>query len=372
MSFWSTTRELALVFDISSGSVGAAFVHKEKNSVPMILAATRVSFRADASGRGPMLTALHAAAVNLFQKVGRRPDKIYCILSAPWAHGEVRTMTLARDKEFTFTEKIGGKLVADEVEAFKNEWKNLRVLIDKRITRVALNGYHTRSPHGRRARAVAIDAFLSLAPRELISSIEETIHRTFKTKIMFTSQMFADFIFVRDIFQAHTDFLVVNIGAAVTEISLVKDDNLVGTGFFPMGADGLVAAAARTLGTSAAPAKSLIAIALAGHLETTEAEKVAGAIGAAEAIWLAAAKQLLLALAPNRRLPHTVFLSDTEGLGLVGSVFSRAALPEFTTTHGGFDAIMASTHFLHDYADFSHDTLRDASLTRKAIFINRM
>lgn len=369
-------RELVLVLDISSGSVGGAFVLCEAGSVPFILNSKRSHFRLSEEknierSKKEMLESLDAVCSELQREVGERPQKIFCILATPWSHGELHSVKIEKNTNFKFTEKLAQKLINDEIQKFKAGWKNLKQVIDKRITGVSLNGFSVKNPHGFLARTAKIDIFLSLAPEVFTKSIEEKIHKTFKAKIMFTSQMFSDFVVVRDIFDIENNFMVVNVGEAVTEIVIIKNDELVGTAFFPLGQNSLIFAIASKLGTGLAEARSLVNLFESGYLNDEEIKKTRDVIFLARENWLTEFKNVLIELSPMRYIPNHIFVSGTSNVQIFSEGLEFKSFPEFTTPHHEFHVIIGDNKMLHDYCDFSVNTERDSSITKKAIFINQ-
>lgn len=371
-------KELNLVLDIASGSIGGAFILKEAGKIPIILHTTRKAFRLQENSytermKKEMLETLDSVCLDLQKEVELRPDRIFCVLSTPWSHGELRSISYERKTDFRFTEKHAQKLVGEEVEKFKKEWSNLREVIDKRVTRVTLNGYTVAFPHGQKTRSLRLDVFLSLSPKDFITHIEEKIHKTFKAKIALTSQMFSDFIVVRDIFEIQNDFLVINVGGEVTEVMLMKDDMLAGTGFFPLGQGSFIRLIASKLNKGIYETKSLISLFKSGHFDDASNEKLSEIINGVMASWFEQLKMVISTLEKTRHIPHNIFLSgETEGDPFIGKSLNKRNLPEFTTSLPNFNVILGSNKVLHNFCDFAPKAERDAGLTMKTIFINHL
>lgn len=215
--FSKRDSKLVCVLDVNSSSVGGALVLKEEGRIPIVLHSAREVF--------PLRVATDFSrfkkdAVSLVDKVcekilresGARPKEIHCILGAPFAYAELRFGVLDRPGGFIFTEQLAQKLVSSEVEAFKKDLNQKDILIDKKITKVSLNGFVVDNPHGKRAKTSRADIFLSVAERAFLDDIEDKVHKTFKAKIQFTSQIFSDFLVVRNIFDVENNFLIINVG----------------------------------------------------------------------------------------------------------------------------------------------------------------
>ncbi len=374
----SKTSELSLVLDIQSGSVGGAFVLKEKGTVPLILHATRKNFRltehtSNDRTKEEMLQMVDLVCMDLQREVQMKPKKIYCVLGTPWSHGELRTVKMERSADFRFTEKLAQKLVGAEAEKFKKEWENLKQIIDQRLTKVLLNGYSVDNPHTKSARSLELHVFMSLAPMDVVRRIEERIHKTFKARVALTSQMFSDFIVVRDIFELQNDFIIVNVGSTVTEVSIMKHGALVGTAFFPYGEESLVRDIAKGLNKNLFEAKSLLALHVEGALSESASMPIASAASHFTDVWLQFFKGILESLSPTRHLPSHIFFTSVGRAGeMLSEYLKHPHFPEFTTTHEDFSVILGNTRTLHNFCDFTERAERDPSLAIKAIFINQV
>lgn len=376
MALFSNPRELNLILDISSGSVGGALVLKGGKTGPFIIGTHRKNFplRPDFNSlriKKEMLEGVDVVCQELQRKTLRRPDKIFCILATPWSHGELRSIYYETKTDFKFTQKLAKRLVDEEVDRFKQEWANLKQVIDKRTTKVALNGYVVDKPNGESARTLRLDVFLSLAPEQAVLDIEEKIHKTFKARTAFTSQMFSDFVVVRDVFDLQNDFIILDVGEEVSEVTLMKDDHLVGTAFFPYGTASIMRFIAEKLGRSVHETKSLFYMHQSGHIDPLSNKNFVEAVKEAGSQWVGELKTILYNFSPNRHLPHNIFLnSDEKTDEWLGSHLGRVFFPEFTTSHTDFSVIIGSNKVLHGFASFAEGVVRDPALTMKAIFIN--
>ncbi len=376
--FSKNEDEIAAVLDINSGSVAGAIILKNKKTLPIIIATSRVNFRLTNIPDGTrlereMLAALDEVCQDLQSKTGKRPEKVYAVLSTPWSHGELRTINYAKPEEFRFTEVFANKFVKKELDEYIKENSTLRHVIDKRISRITLNGYAVEAPKGQAAREVTLDMFLSLSSQALVSSIEDRVHKTWKSRIAFTSQIFSDFVFVRDVFDAKNDFVIINIGAEVTEVMITKNDQLEGTAFFPYGSRNIVRAISVQLNRSVYESQSLFSLYGEELLSLDNSPFIREAVENAGEIWRSELKKLLETITGNRHLPKNIFLVAEPGMqNWFQSMFNTLNFPEFTTSGREFSVIIPDKEMLHHYCHYSDTADRDAILSMKTIFINRL
>lgn len=377
MLFSSRKEEFVLVLDISSGSVGGAFFLKRPYAPPFVVESVRAVLplreELDTARRtADMLRAVDETCRQLQRSIARRPDKIVCLLTTPWAYGHVRSIAYQAE-EFSVTEKRIRTLVDAEMDRFRSEWQNLSEIIDKRVIKVSLNGYTIERPHGKRARTLDIDIFASLSDGRLIARLEETIHKTFKAKIALMSRTAADFIAVRDMFELQNDFIILRVGEDTSEVSVMRDDCLVGTAFFPFGTQGVARSVAAALGISTTRAASLLATYRLGLLDEDHATRFIDALEHIGIDWLRELAGILVRLVPDRHIPHAVFVVASDEMDTwFRSLVSISHIPEFTLSFDDFHAILADKKTLAQFAEFRSGVEKDPSLIMAAAVINRL
>lgn len=376
MGLFSTKieEEIVAVLDISSGIVSGAIVLKNKKALPFILATATKTFRIRPDRtHQDMLEAVNHVCAELQKNTQIKPSKIYCILSVPWSHGELRSVHITREKEFQFTEVFAQKIINNEVLKFQKENQNPSQIIDKKITKVSLNGYTVKSPHGQKTHSVSLDVFLSVAPITLVEAIQDKIHTTFKSKILFTSQMLADFIVARDTLSLSKEFMVLNVGAVMTEVLVSHNDCLAGTAFFPQGIHTIIGAVATKLQKSERETESLFRLSVNRSLEESRTSSLEKAMTLAGDMWLSSFKQILLEMFPNRHIPHQIFLvAPAEFSPWMADRLSRRFFPEFTFGNVDFDVIIADTKTLYDFYNKAEHVKPDPTIIVTSLYINHI
>jgi cell division ATPase FtsA len=89
-----------------------------------------------------------------------------------------------------------------------------------------LNGYETPKPLNQKAKELTMAIFVSVSGEQVLKKIENTIAKHFYFRqIKFSSFAMASFAVVRDM-HAQENFLLINVGGEVTDISMVKKNTL--------------------------------------------------------------------------------------------------------------------------------------------------
>lgn len=364
-----------MVLEIGSGTVAGALFMKRKNAVPLIIGTVRRDFplRDTVSGETmnrDLLEAIDDTCLSLQKTFSGRPSKIYAVLAAPWAHGEIRKISYEGKKDFRFTEKLGLKMMQTEMDRIKNEEKK-EMLIDHRVIKVLLNGFPAEHPNDKKCRTAIVEGFFSFAPLVLISEIRDRVHKTWKARVVFSGEMLADFVAMRDIAPDVHGMMILDIGAEATELLFMKHDHITGTATFPSGENTVIREAGKLMGKSAVETKSLFSLYLNGSLEDESRAKVEIAFASARSGWQESLKNVMGGLSPGRHVPSEIFFSPT---GLVSGYLARSIthefFPEFISLAKNYHVIIIDMKSLHGFIEFQQGAMRDPSIAMKAIFIN--
>jgi cell division ATPase FtsA len=380
MGFFSKTKksEFVALFDIGSGSVGGAMLLVSKNKKPVVISSMRKTFKLKSEIDSSvlmkdMLVTLNDVAKSIQKESGMVPDNVYSVLSSPWASASLRTIKRKRDEDFTFTQKYAKEIIEEDVAKFKKDNLKFDQIIDRRVVNVLLNGYPIDSPHGKRVKSAEIHLFLSMSSSGIIEKIEDVIMSTYHRNVKFTSQMFSDFIVVRDIFDRVNDFIIIDVDEEVTEVSVMRDDYLVGTASMPFGKNTIIRKLASSMKKDIHETKSLFSLFKDGQLHEIHAREMTHAIQLLNREWISGMKSIFRGLFSDALIPHTIFLvSEGASKKWFSNLLDKSFFPEFTTTEDSFNVILGDNRILHDFCDFSSNAQNDSSLTMQSIFINKI
>lgn len=127
--FSSNKKELILIADIGSDSVGASLVllsSKDAFLPPMIIESVRTEIKFQKklvfdTFFDSMLSALEISLSYVIKKTKAKPLKVYCFVASPWYASQVRKISLKRNKEFILTKEFLSELMKDEKVRFEKE-----------------------------------------------------------------------------------------------------------------------------------------------------------------------------------------------------------------------------------------------------------
>lgn len=378
-------EELTAVFHIGSSSVCAALVRVNRNGLPnIIFSLTEPIAPLDKINVKNFLT----QTMRVFDTVGKKistssfgaPKKIFCILSSPWYISQNRTIKLEKNTPFVFNSKLADSLLEKEIKLFEEEHlakyvnseNKIRALEVKNI-KTMLNGYEISDPCDQKAKSLEMTLFISISGEDVLSKIENITMKHFHTKeIIFSSFLMSSFAVVRDMYTTADDFLLIDIGGEVTDISMVKKNLLRESISYPMGRNFILRGISSNLDLNLDEAKSLFFLFKDGHAEDKTQRKLEPVMNDLKNEWLKKFQSSLANLSKDISMPATIFITiDQEYSNFFADIIKTEQFNQYTLTESKFQIVFLNAEILHRAAVFENETIRDTFLIIDSIFINR-
>jgi len=377
--------ELALVFDLGSSSVGGALFLMQKSGVPKMIYSIREPIGLEKSISFDRFLSLTLKSLDQVSNkiclagLGA-PKKVFCVISSPWYASQTRSIVLKKDTPFIFTPKLANELTQKEIGIFEEECRekythdsNKVTLIELKNMQILLNGYPIDKPANQKISELEMTVFVSMSGEEILEKIKETIGRHFYSKnVLFSSFAMASFAVARDMFVHQENFLLIDIGGEVTDISMVKKDILRASISFPLGRNFLVRGIASILDCTLDEALSYVSLYKEGHITDAALKKVEPVINKLKNEWLVKFQESLVNLSNDISIPATIFLTiDQELADFFTETIKSEQFNQYTLTESKFKVVFLGTQALHGVALFEENVSRDSFLIIEAIYINR-
>ncbi|HAS80486.1 MAG: hypothetical protein UR25_C0001G0090 [Candidatus Nomurabacteria bacterium GW2011_GWE1_32_28] len=378
-------KELVLIFDIRSSSVGAAIFEVQKMGVPKIILSIRepIVFQSEINIDNFLfltIKALEIVASKVSIMSTSRPKKVFCILSSPWYASQTRTIKLEKNTPFVFTSKLANELIKKEISIFEEEHiknfsdtNNKTRLIEFKNMKTLLNGYQTSDPFNKKTKKLEMIIFISIAGDQILKKIEETIFRHFHySDVKFSSFAMASFVVARDMFIDQDSFLLVDIGGEVTDISMIKKNILNYSISYPLGYNFIIRRIADSLNSTLDEAKSLISLYRDDHAEESTQKKLEPIIGKLKMEWLKGFQESLVNISSDISIPATIFITVDQDLAdFFSKIIKTEQFNQYTLSESEFKIIFLGTQTLNDIIVFKDKIYRDPFIAIEAIYINR-
>ena len=321
--------------------------------------------------------ALQVVADKIYLAKLGAPSRIFCVLSSPWLVSQTRIISLKRNTPFMFNAKLADNLIQKEIKFFKEEhlakYGNSACGIELKNIKTSLNGYETSQPLNKKIKELEMAIFISMSGQEVLEKITEVVGRHFHAgPIKFLSSTLASFTIVRDIHAEQENFLLVDVGGEVTDISVVKKNIPRGSATFPLGRNFFTRGVAARLGLSLGEADPLISLFKDGHAERSVRKKLEPVMNQLKAEWLSGFQESLSEIGSGISIPATVYLAVGSGMAdFFSQIIQSEQFNQYSRTESKFEIIALNAELLHGAAAFGDNVTREAFLVIDAVYINR-
>ncbi len=378
-------EKIVIVFDIGSSSVGGFVLSLGKNGIPKIIFTVREPITLEMTLNPEQFLILTIKSLDLvvdkiFKQGLGAPEKIFCTLASPWHVSETRTIKLEKNEPFIFNSKLADSLIQKEIALFEEEYlakyanTEDRVLpIEFKNIKTMLNGYEVSEPLNQKIKELEITIFISISSEKVLNKIKESIGKHFYFKeIRFFSFLFAAFAVVRDVYSHTEDFLLIDIGGEVTDISMVKKNTLRESISFPLGVNFIIRGVASAMISSIEEAKSLISLLKDGHAGDAETKKIEEALDGLRIKWLNKFQESLANISNDISIPSTIYISIEKDLvDFFCYAIKTEQFNQFSFTESKFEIVFLSGEVFHGMATFEANVVRDPNCMIASICINR-
>ena len=387
MGIFSSNKEkdeLILVFDIRSSSVGGALFRAQQSGIPKIIFSIREPIILQTSlDINQFLFSTIKPLSDIAGKIAKTsigaPSRIFCILSSSWYVSQIRIISFKKDTPFIFTSKLADDLIQKEILTFEEEHLAKYVhsshkirSIELKNIKIMLNGYETSHPLDQKAKELEMTIFISMSPEQVLLKIEETIKKYFRSEnIKFVSFAMSSFAVVRDVYMNQDNFLLIDIGGEVTDISMVKKSILRESISFPLGRNFIIRGIASILSCTLGEAESFLSLFKDGHAEAVTEKKLKPIIDKLKIEWLQKFQESLANISRDISIPATIYLSvDKDFADFFGRIIETEQFNQYTLTESKFRIIFLNTEALHGIATFEGNTIRDPFIIIDSVYIN--
>jgi hypothetical protein len=378
-------KELALVFDIGSSSIGGAIFEVQKSGFPKIILSIREPIifeeRIDTERFLSLtLQSLDIVADKICKMGVGKLSRIFCVLSSPWYASQTRIIKLEKNTPFLFTSKLADSLIQKEISLLEEEnlakfshTDNAIRPIEFKNMKTMLNGYMTPDPFNKKAKKLEMIIFVSMSGEQILKKIEKVMARHFHTEdIKFSSFAIASFTVARDIFVHQEDFLLVDIAGEVTDISIIKKDILNNSISFPLGRNFIIRKVAKSLNCTLSEAQSFISLYKDGHATKYIEKKIEPIINKSKTEWLNGFQESLVNLSDDISVPATIFVTvDQDFTKFFSEIIKTEQFNQYTLTESEFRIILLDAETLHGITAFKDNINRDPFLIIESIYLNR-
>lgn len=373
------------IFDIGSGSVGAALVESKNSEKPRILSSSREFLSLQQSFTFErFLSSMGGAFLKSAGHIKERDehvDSVMCTLSAPWYISQTRSIIHEEKKPFTLTQKKIDQFVAEEVERVREEFANQYEdmvkgdveVIEMTTTHIKLNGYETNTPLGKQVNKFECSLYISITSAKVLNVLRNNVRAVFgATPVSFNTFSLVSFSALRDIHTNLSNFMFIDISGEATDVTVVRNNTLVETLSSPFGKHFILRSIASGLDTTLEEALSSLALFQDKKMINDAGMKMQKILSGCRKEWEKAFVEQLSSLSAHTVLPQHIFLVTDEPFTLwFEHVVKRGTYGNIPIIGGEFSVEALKTEVLAKFGSFDLDVPRDVFIILEALFVHK-
>jgi len=251
-----------------------------------------------------LLKVMKSLVAEMEQKYHAKPRHVYCTLPTHLTLHQVSLAQKRADNPFEITRDLLSELYdSAAVKIEGTEIENL--MVD-----VKINGYRTSSPLGKSGTTISLARYVSSADASDVSKIREALIESFHHDD-YSLHTYPQALrsVVQKCFAADLDYLVVDIGGEITEVTLVESGVLSAHTTFPLGTRSHIRSLSNQMAIQAEGVSSALSIDKAKLTDARSVSKLTSLTKSAMVPWQEAYAAARSRLAESREvLPRSLFL----------------------------------------------------------------
>ncbi len=375
-----------LISDIGSGSLAISLVQFQNGSLPKIIHTERKNFPHSRSKNAENLennllkcfkNTLYLVA-DFARKKHIIPKRSSIFYASPWVISQTKTFRLKQDTKFIFDRAMLDKILEKNIDflshldigAIPFDVSSLE-LVERKITRVLIDGVEVQQPLGKKVNSVAVSVFVSGVLHRIHKEMEQDIKHIFvETSVVHHSFNLSFFTTVRDIFHYITDFILMDVADEVTDVTFVNNSSLRDSVSFPMGKKATIRRVEQVCGFEYPLAVSALSMYLHGSIHDKSHKKLGSTVKDLQLDWLTHFNRAVATIvkADQEKIPKTVFLIADEN---ILPLFERALIYN-RTHHAGHKVLVMQPEIFEQLVIEPAGEKKDFFISLEAVYINSL
>jgi hypothetical protein len=371
--------KMVAVFDVGSGSVGAAIVEIRGKRPVLIHTSLRAQLPHEDRSEEQVASDIVLKTLEAGNKLleihskGDAPNKSInnglVVIHAPWIRSHADSLRAPLKDE---SEIIEDMIIQLSEKALSSEsLLSEEGIFERSVVRVELNGYPTSSPLGKRAKHVGVVTLKS----EMLGGMEQKLKDAILgiipgVDLVFRSSTLVDSALMRRKSPKSANFTIADITSEATAITVVRDGVVSDQKTVPVGYRTVVRAIAKERNSTEDDVQSRIRMLMQDTCSTEECRALSSSLDLASANSTVKFGEVFAEIAKVSRFPNTLIVRSHPDLSkwFIG-FFARLDFAQFTETTQPFSVRALTSVATADYVVFMPGNSPDAGIATSCAFL---
>ena len=370
--------KLVAVFDVGSGSVGAAIAELRGARPVLIHSSFRVALPHEERSQEQLASAIAQATQESATKLAERHAKsgvskkeiseCLVVVHAPWVRSQTHATKALLKEE---AEVIEDMIIQLSQKALTEGENALGDIFEQSVVRVELNGYPTSLPLNKKAKSLGVVILQSEVTDNMIRRVTDGISKIFPGAFFtFRSSTLVDSALMRRRSPGHSHFTIADVTSEATAITVVCEGVVVVQKVVPVGYRTVVRSVAQKKGTPDSDVHSRIRMLTTETCSTDDCHSLQASLDGVGTHFTETFGTVFAEINKTKKLPNTLVVRSHPDLKQwFSKFFARLDFAQFTETTQPFEVGAISSGAAAEYVLFSPGNTLDAGIATSCAFL---
>ena len=374
--------QTSIVCDVGSAGVAIAVVEAHLGDSPFanVIVSERRALGLTETSRSEkqtidqlqtLMRELAASIIDRHAKSGgATPASIMCIVHGPW----VRTETTHAERHFEAPTTITANIIADIAKEAtqKKSTATEQNIFERVVTRVLLNGYHTKNPEGKIASRVMVSVLQSDINPVMHEALGQALLSVLPGReITYRSALFVQGVIIDEYAPDIAHYTLIDINSTATNVAVIREGSQLAHATAPIGWRAIIQSLASLDDASADAALSKVRLVAEDACTDAACAQVLDALKKAEPQFVDAYGKMLAELSNELRAPAKMLIVAPPDVGgWFVNFFGRIDFAHFTIAEQPFVVEQLFARYLERGVQFAPSMRPDTGIAAGAALVH--
>lgn len=181
----------------------------------------------------------------------------------------IKDLVIEKEQEFILTKDQFNKALEKHAEVINAE-KSGKLVLEKDVTNVSINGYSLQNPFGKKVKQLAVSFYASFVDEKDLEDIKQVLKKNIHiSDISFKTNTLHKFNLIRNIFLNIPNYVSIDVAETYTNIFIVENNGLIYRKQFDLGYQNFIDEIAERCSVNPKIVESEIKMSILGELKNT-------------------------------------------------------------------------------------------------------